>query len=167
MPGSDTHKASERRRRRTRRPAYLPQGGLLTYRRPLIVLAHVVAFAVAMLVSFLVANHMGFDRDWLVEQYPLLLAASLVVKLAVFGGFGQYRGWWRYVGISDLLDIFTASLVSTIVLMGLWYAEAQHRGPSAQSSRGPHTGQPGRVRRGPVRDHHDPGRPSHGDPTVP
>ena len=122
MPASDTHKASERRRRRMQRPAHLPQGWLLAYRRPLILLAHIVAFAVSLLVSFLVANHMEFERAWLVEQYPLLLAASLVVKLVVFGGFGQYRGWWRYVGISDLLDIFTASLVSTIVLMGLWYA---------------------------------------------
>ena len=51
-----------------------------------------------------------------------LLLVFLGVKLVVFGGFGQYRGWWRYVGISDLWDIFRASLVSTSILMGLWYA---------------------------------------------
>jgi FlaA1/EpsC-like NDP-sugar epimerase len=93
----------------------------LAVRRPLIILAHVVAFALSLMVSFLVADRMQFERAWLVRQYPSLLLAALLVKLVVFGAFGQYKGWWRYVGISDLLDIFTASLVSTILLMVLWY----------------------------------------------
>ncbi len=91
-------------------------------RRPLIILAHVLAFALSLMVSFLVANHMQFEREWLVRQYPSLLLAALMVKLAVFGAFRQYKGWWRYVGVSDLLDIFSASLVSTVILMVLWYA---------------------------------------------
>ena len=45
----------------------------------------------------------------------------LLVKLPVFGLFKQYRGWWRYVGISDLLGIFGASLVSTFIIVVLWF----------------------------------------------
>jgi FlaA1/EpsC-like NDP-sugar epimerase len=46
----------------------------------------------------------------------------IIIKLLVFGFFKQYRGWWRYVGISDLLGILRASLVSTLIIVVLWTA---------------------------------------------
>jgi FlaA1/EpsC-like NDP-sugar epimerase len=45
----------------------------------------------------------------------------LLIKLPVFGIFKQYRGWWRYVSIADLLGILRASLVSTLILVTLWF----------------------------------------------
>ncbi|MHC4185058.1 MAG: hypothetical protein ACYSR4_03890 [Planctomycetota bacterium] len=63
---------------------------------------------------------MQFRRSWLVEQYPSLLVFFIIVKLLVFGLFKQYRGWWRYVGISDLTGILQASLVSTLIIVSLW-----------------------------------------------
>ena len=95
---------------------------LLRYRRPLIILAHLLAFAASLLISFLVAYNMEFRRDWLVSQYPLVLFFFIIIKVVVFGLFGQYRGWWRYVGISDLMGILRASLVSTLVIVLLWSA---------------------------------------------
>jgi FlaA1/EpsC-like NDP-sugar epimerase len=50
-----------------------------------------------------------------------LLLFVLIVKLPVFGLFKQYRGWWRYVGISDLTGIMRASLVSTFIIVALWF----------------------------------------------
>jgi len=82
-----------------------PAGFVLTFRKPLIVLAHILAFAASLMFSFLVANNMQFRREWFVNQYPFLLLFVLLVKLPVFGAFKQYRGWWRYVSISDLLGI--------------------------------------------------------------
>jgi FlaA1/EpsC-like NDP-sugar epimerase len=93
---------------------------LLRVRRPLIVLAHIIAFAVSLILSFLVVQNMQFRIEWL-ELYPALLLFFLIVKLPVFGLFKQYRGWWRYVGISDLLGIFGASLVSTFIIVVLWF----------------------------------------------
>jgi hypothetical protein len=93
---------------------------LLRVRRPLIVLAHIVAFAASLMLSFLVVQNMQFRIEWL-KLYPALLLFFLVVKLPVFGFFKQYRGWWRYVGISDLLGIFGASLVSTFVIVVVWF----------------------------------------------
>jgi FlaA1/EpsC-like NDP-sugar epimerase len=98
-----------------------PPAALLRYRKILIILAHIAAFAVSLLLSFLMANNMRFTRRWLVEQYPLLLLLFLIVKPVVFALFKQYRGWWRYVGISDLIGIAAASLVSTFVILGLWF----------------------------------------------
>ena len=93
---------------------------LLRVRRPLIVLAHIAAFAFSLVLSFLVVQNMQFRIEWL-RLYPALLLFFLIVKLPVFGFFKQYRGWWRYVGISDLLGIFGASLVSTFIIVVVWF----------------------------------------------
>jgi FlaA1/EpsC-like NDP-sugar epimerase len=95
---------------------------ILKFRRPLIVLAHIVAFAVSLLMSFLATSNMQLQAEWLTKQYPTMLVLVIVVKIAIFGLFKQYRGWWRYVGISDLTGIVRASLVSTMLLFGLWVA---------------------------------------------
>ncbi|MHC4068882.1 MAG: polysaccharide biosynthesis protein [Planctomycetota bacterium] len=100
----------------------MPQTAIFRFRRPLIVLAHIVAFSVSLLLSFLVAHNMQFRVDVLAEQYFPLLAFFLIVKFIVFGFFRQYRGWWRYVGISDLLGILRASFVSTTIIVALWWA---------------------------------------------
>ncbi len=94
---------------------------LLRFRRPLIVIAHIVAFAASLMLSFLVVQNMQFRREWLV-LYPALLLLFLLVKLPVFGLFRQYRGWWRYVGISDLHGIVRASLMSTCIIVAVWFA---------------------------------------------
>ncbi|MGB2862900.1 MAG: nucleoside-diphosphate sugar epimerase/dehydratase [Sedimentisphaerales bacterium] len=94
---------------------------LLRIRRPMIVLAHIIAFAASLMLSFLVVQNMQFRGEWL-ELYPALLMVFLIIKLTVIGFFKQYRGWWRYVGISDLLGIFGASLVSTFIIVVLWFA---------------------------------------------
>jgi FlaA1/EpsC-like NDP-sugar epimerase len=98
-----------------------PAAALLRFRKPLIVLAHVVAFAMSLMLSFLLANNMQFRQKWLVRQYPTLLLLFVIIKLLVFALCKQYRGWWRYVGISDLLGIVRASLISTLIIVALWY----------------------------------------------
>ena len=95
---------------------------LLRFRKPLILLAHIVAFTISLALSFLLTSNMRFERTWLVDQYPTLLLFFLIIKLPVFGLFKQYRGWWRYVGISDLIGILQASLVSTVIIVVLWFA---------------------------------------------
>jgi len=95
---------------------------ILKFRRPLIVLAHLAAFAVSLLMSFLATSNMQLQTEWLTRQYPALLVLALIIKTVIFGLFKQYRGWWRYVGISDLTGIVRSSLVSTMLLFGVWVA---------------------------------------------
>ena len=110
-----------------------PPAVLLHYRRPLIILAHIIAFAASLMLSFLLANNMQFrppnNPDWLVRQYPLLLLFFIIIKLVVFGLFKQYRGWWRYVGISDLIGIIGASVLSTLIIVVLWFTIVLGVGP--------------------------------------
>jgi FlaA1/EpsC-like NDP-sugar epimerase len=99
-----------------------PPATLLKFRKILIICGHLLCFAAALMLSFLLANNMQFNHTWFGEQYPKLLLFFIIIKLPVFGFSKQYRGWWRYVGISDLLDIGAASLVSTFIIVALWFA---------------------------------------------
>jgi len=99
-----------------------PPATLLKLRKLLILLAHIAAFAVSLLLSFLLINNMQLKHDWLVEKYPLLLLLFIIIKLPVFWLFKQYRGWWRYVSITDLMGIMGASVLSTFIIVVVWFA---------------------------------------------
>ena len=120
MPNSNGNTQLKRGNRNSSELAPVP-AILLRFRKPLILLAHILTFAVSLMLSFLLTNDMRFNRTWLVDQYPMLLLLFLIVKLPVFGLFKQYRGWWRYVGISDLTGILRASLTSTLIIVVLWF----------------------------------------------
>ncbi|MHC4689192.1 MAG: polysaccharide biosynthesis protein [Planctomycetota bacterium] len=98
---------------------------LLKIRKPLIVLIHLLSFALSLMVSFLLLNNMRFETQWLTQQYPLLLLFFAIIKFFVFGFCKQYRGWWRYVGISDLVAILRASLISTFIIVVVWFTVLQ------------------------------------------
>jgi FlaA1/EpsC-like NDP-sugar epimerase len=119
MPNSDRNTQLKRGNRNLSELAPVP-AVLLRFRKPLIILAHIVVFAASLLLSFLLIHDMELRRSWLQYYLPLLLFA-LIIKLPVFGLFKQYRGWWRYVGISDLTGIMRASLVSTFIIVALWF----------------------------------------------
>lgn len=113
-----------------------PPAALLRFRKPLIIFAHIVSFAASLMLAFLVANNMQLSRSWVAGQYPLLLTLFLAIKLPVFGFFGQYRGWWRYVGISDLLGILRASILSTVIIVLLWFVVILNIEPVRRSLQG-------------------------------
>ena len=122
MPDSNTNtRLKNKNQNQLELPAH-PPALLLTFRKPLIILAHIIAFAASLMLSFLVVNEMQFRRAWLVDLYPTLLLFFLIVKLLIFALFKQYSGWWRYVGISDLIGILRASLISTLIIVAVWFA---------------------------------------------
>jgi FlaA1/EpsC-like NDP-sugar epimerase len=118
MPSSDKHSEVENTRNEQ---SALPSADLLKYRKISIIGAHILVFAFSLLLSFLLTSNMQFQPDWLLNQYPQLLAVFLVIKLIVFGLFKKFRGWWRYAGISDLISIGKASLVSTLIIVFIWF----------------------------------------------
>lgn len=120
MPDSDTNIQPKNDNKDSSELAVSPTL-LLRFRKPLIILTHIVVFAVSLMLSFLLAKNMRFADGWLIEQYPRLLIGFIVVKLIVFGFFRQYRGWWRYVSISDLTGITSASVLSTLIIVASWF----------------------------------------------
>ncbi len=121
MPETNTNTQLNFKNQNLLKSSARPPTMLLRFRRGMIILAHIIAFACSLMLSFLVVHKMRFERPGWVDIYPPLLLFFLIVKLLVFGLFKQYRGWWRYVGISDLRDIFRASLISTLIIVALWF----------------------------------------------
>ena len=50
------------------------------------------------------------NQELIVRSLPIVV----IIKYMVFFKFGLYRGIWRYVGVTDLIDIFKAVLFASI-----------------------------------------------------
>ena len=96
----------------------------LTHRKLLILLSQTWLIILTYAMSF----WLRFDFAPESAEKRLLLHtlwAVLAVKLVVFYCFGLVRGWWRYVGMSDLADITKAATLSSVILYPM--VEFTHR----------------------------------------
>ena len=64
---------------------------------------------------------MGRPDWWVLHFFPVVWFI-VPMKFLVFQHFGLYRGWWRYVGMRDLLAALKATWVSTACFLGFIYA---------------------------------------------
>ena len=92
-----------------------PQDALLRYRMPLVVLSQIILICASYYSSFVLRLDSSFDASahslfW--QTLPLVI----VVKLVIFYHFGLLRGWWRYVGMSDVLNITAATFLASTLL---------------------------------------------------
>ncbi len=94
---------------------------MLKHRLLLVTLAHIFVFAVSLLFSMVIMRNMDVSAQWIAKEYFAPLAFFVIIKLFIFAFFGQYSGWWRYVSISDIIGIFSASILSCIVIAVVWY----------------------------------------------
>ena len=83
----------------------------------------VVADAALLTLAYYLAFRLRFldDPHGLPHRYWVLFAQSVafvvVGKLIVFGAFGLYQKWWRYVSGRDFLLILRAVAVSSGILV--------------------------------------------------
>jgi FlaA1/EpsC-like NDP-sugar epimerase len=85
------------------------------------ILAHVALFALAYMCAFLLRFDFAVPR----AEFALtlrLLPLVVLIKLVVFRLVGQYRGWWKYVGLVDLIDLVKASVLSALCIGALVYS---------------------------------------------
>ena len=59
--------------------------------------------------------------DWWVGHFFPVVWFIVPMKFLVFQHFGLYRGWWRYVGMRDLLAALKGTWVSTACFLGFVY----------------------------------------------
>ena len=89
-------------------------------RMSLIMAAHLALFVCAYVAAFM----LRFDFD-LSSEYVGVLANTLglvvLVKLVVFYTAGQFSGWWRYVGLRDVLSMIKAAALSMVVFLAINY----------------------------------------------
>jgi FlaA1/EpsC-like NDP-sugar epimerase len=89
-------------------------------RMSLIMLAHMALFVCAYVSAFM----LRFDFDLSSEYLGVMVnTAGIVVllKLVVFYTAGQFSGWWRYVGLRDVLSMIKAAALSMVVFLAINY----------------------------------------------
>ncbi len=90
----------------------------LKYRAAVIFSSQAVLIVLTYYASFLLRLDTNFDAaNWAI--FWKTLPFVLVIKLVLSYQCGLMHGWWRYVGISDLLDISKASLLSSTLIFCL------------------------------------------------
>jgi len=77
----------------------------------------------ALAISVAAGAAFGVRFGWLFlefrPEFVPFLAATVVVKLSTFYGFGLYRRYWRYAGFWDLISIVLANTAASAALLAL------------------------------------------------
>src|SRR3989441_631997 len=94
-------------------PLRLPSRPLV-YRRALILLVHIALIPLAYLTAF----ELRFDFRIPPTEFVHFSATVwylLAIRLLVFQPFGLYRGYWKHVGLKDLVDLSAAVTLSSVL----------------------------------------------------
>lgn len=110
---------------------------LVAARVLILFLFHAVVFAACYVVAYLVRFEFRIPGEYLLilkSSLPLVLAVQLLIGFF----FGFYRGWWRYVGMVEVIRLvfgLTAALGSLLVI---WYVAGSvgYVGDLAKAPRG-------------------------------
>ena len=93
---------------------------VLKYRKAIIILSQVFLLALTYYAGFLLRFDFQLNEPYR-SVFLVTLPLVLGIKIPTFFYFQLFRGWWRYVGMRDLLDIIKASLASAVFLYGVIY----------------------------------------------
>jgi FlaA1/EpsC-like NDP-sugar epimerase len=90
----------------------------VSHRKVLILASQVFLLVLTYYTAFLL--RFDFNPDQAARLFFWKTVGMVVIlRLLFFQAFGLLRGWWRYVGMSDLVDISKATIASTVILLGV------------------------------------------------
>jgi FlaA1/EpsC-like NDP-sugar epimerase/UDP-N-acetylmuramyl pentapeptide phosphotransferase/UDP-N-acetylglucosamine-1-phosphate transferase len=100
----------------------------MRYRRPVIIVSQATLLAFTYYASFMLRLDLSLQDPYR-SVFFATLPIVLLLKLLLFAYFRLFSGWWRYVGMSDLLDITKAALLGAPLMYAvvslthglLWY----------------------------------------------
>jgi FlaA1/EpsC-like NDP-sugar epimerase len=81
---------------------------------------HAVVFAACYAFAYLVRFEFAIPNEFN-ETFKGSLPVVLGVQLLVGIVFGFYRGWWRYVGMADVVRLVFGLSAALALLLSLWY----------------------------------------------
>ena len=89
----------------------------------LLFLVHTAVFAGCYAFAWLLRFEFEIPAEF---EQTFLWSFPIVVGLQLFIGaiFGFYRGWWRYVGITDVVRLVFGLTAALVILAGAWYLGA-------------------------------------------
>lgn len=84
-------------------------------------LFHALVFAICYTFAWLLRFEFDVPAEW-TETFKYSMPVVLGTQLLIGVFFSFYRGWWRYVGIADVVRLVAGLTVAVAFLFGLWYA---------------------------------------------
>lgn len=81
---------------------------------------HAFVFTICYVFAWLLRFEFKIPVEFF-ESFKTGLPYVVGIQLLAGAAFGFYRGWWRYVGISDVLRLVVGLTAALVVLVGLWY----------------------------------------------
>jgi FlaA1/EpsC-like NDP-sugar epimerase len=84
-------------------------------RRPLVLALHLALMPLAFYGAFLLRFDFSVPDDY-AGYFWRTLPFLMAVRLAAFGAFGLFHGWWRHVGMSDLIRLVAAVTASSVAM---------------------------------------------------
>jgi FlaA1/EpsC-like NDP-sugar epimerase len=88
---------------------------LLPMRKPLTRLLQVAIIVSSFILSYQLRFDFSIPEAFLGRLFHLL-PLVLVIKMTVFWRAGLFHGWWRYVSMSDLITIFKANIIASLLV---------------------------------------------------
>ncbi|HKG91044.1 MAG TPA: nucleoside-diphosphate sugar epimerase/dehydratase [Gemmatimonadaceae bacterium] len=104
---------------------HLPR--LVAHRRAIIVAVHVALIPAAFLGAFCLRFDVPVPAEYM-ARFWAALPYLLGLRLLVFERFGLYRGYWRHVGVRDLVDLVWAVTLSSVALVAVLFITGGARG---------------------------------------
>jgi len=87
---------------------------------------HALVFAACFSFAYLVRFEFAIPPEWTLtfkSSLPVVVGLQLLIGVV----FGFYRGWWRYVGIGDVIRLVFGLSSALALLLALWYVAAPLR----------------------------------------
>ena len=106
---------------------------LVRIRFPLLIVAHLIVFALIYRVAFLMRFALGGSEsfiptipDHFIPVYREGMPIVALLKLAVFYYTGSFHGWWRHVNFSDFIALLRGAVLSTLLILAFDYFVSQN-----------------------------------------
>lgn len=82
---------------------------------------HALVFAACYKLAWVVRFEGLTVPAWIIPSVASTLPYIVGTQLAIGALFGFYRGWWRYVGMSDVIRLVFGMTAALTILMAAWY----------------------------------------------
>ena len=88
----------------------------LRLRRPIVLALHLLLIPLGYYAAFSLRFDFRPPRTY-VDLFWRTLPYLVALRLACFALFGLFHGWWRHVGMRDLVDLVKATTLSSVLLV--------------------------------------------------
>lgn len=91
---------------------------MTNYKFYIMLLADVAIFILSITLAYMLRFDFHLESRY-ISQLQFVSFMAVPIKTGIFIVFGSYKGMWRYTGLRDFWRLLQASLVSSLILVGL------------------------------------------------